>query len=140
MSSLSAVEDQLALPVLAPAALLGIARDLAREAEKWQALAQHRPDERWFLRVAAHEKFDTWLIGWDAHQGVDLHDHGGSAGALYVVEGELLETSGRRDGGAELATSASPPALRARWVPVTCTGSRIGRPRWRRVCTCTLRL
>ena len=28
-----------------------------------------------------------WLIGWDSYQGVDLHDHGGSSGALYVVDG-----------------------------------------------------
>jgi mannose-6-phosphate isomerase-like protein (cupin superfamily) len=83
---------------LAPAALLGVVRDLARDAETWRALVQHEVDERWFLRLAADEQFDTWLIGWNARQGVDLHDHGGSAGALYVVEGELLETSGR-DGG-----------------------------------------
>jgi hypothetical protein len=101
MPSLSAVEDRIAASVLAPAALLGVARELARDAAKWRAVAQHRPDERWFLRIAAHEEFDTWLIGWDAHRGVDLHDHGGSAGALYVVEGELLETSGRRDGAAQ---------------------------------------
>jgi hypothetical protein len=102
MPSLSAVEDRLVPSLLAPAALLGIAHELARDPEKWRALAQHRPEERWFRRVAACEEFDTWLIGWDAHQGVDLHDHGGSAGALYVVEGELLETSGRRDGGTGL--------------------------------------
>ena len=47
---------------------------------------------------SAHDGFDTWLIGWDSHQGVDLHDHGGSAGAFYVVDGELLETSTRRAG------------------------------------------
>jgi hypothetical protein len=39
MPSLSAVEDRLIPSVLAPAALLGIARDLARDAEKWRALA-----------------------------------------------------------------------------------------------------
>ncbi|MDQ1431370.1 MAG: hypothetical protein QOF40_1972, partial [Actinomycetota bacterium] len=102
MPSPSAVEDRRVPSVLSPVALLGIARDLARDAAKWLAVAQHHPDERWFLRIAAREEFDTWLIGWDAHQGVDLHDHGGSAGALYVVEGALLETSGRRAGGVEL--------------------------------------
>ena len=108
MSSLSAVEDRsapawpdVARP-LAPAALLGVVRELARDVATWRALARHHADERWFLRVAAHEAYDTWLIGWDAHQGVDLHDHGGSAGAFSVVEGELVETSGRRDRGMEL--------------------------------------
>ena len=52
---------------------------------------------RWFVRLSTNPRYDAWLIGWHAHQGVDLHDHGGSAGALYVVEGELLETSGRLD-------------------------------------------
>jgi hypothetical protein len=83
---------------LAPATLLGIARELARDAETWRSLARHHPDERWFLRLAAHDDHDMWLIGWDSFQGVDLHDHGGSAGALYVVDGELLELSTRRDG------------------------------------------
>jgi Cysteine dioxygenase type I len=98
MTSLTILEGG-AAPVahpLAPAALLGIARDLAQDAVTWRALAQHHPDERWFRRLAAYDDYDTWLIGWDGHQGVDLHDHGGSSGALYVVEGELLETSGSR--------------------------------------------
>ena len=76
---------------LAPAALLAIARELARDASTWRALARHHPDERWFVRLAEHDAYDVWLIGWDSHQGVDLHDHGGSAGALYVVAGELVE-------------------------------------------------
>jgi hypothetical protein len=99
MSSLSVLEGRAAPVVqpLAPATLLGIARELALDVETWRVLAQHHPDERWFRRLAAHRDYDTWLIGWDSHQGVDLHDHGGSAGAFYVVEGELLETSGRRD-------------------------------------------
>jgi hypothetical protein len=87
---------------LAPAALLQITRDLAQDHERWRALAQHTSWERWFTRLAAHEDHDVWLIGWDSYQGVDLHDHGGSSGALYVVEGELLETSTRREGGAFL--------------------------------------
>ena len=65
----------------------------------------------WFVRLSANVRYDAWLIGWHAHQGVDLHDHGGSAGALYVVEGELLETSGRLDVEGRAATKRrSPPA------------------------------
>ncbi|HXY93597.1 MAG TPA: cysteine dioxygenase family protein [Acidimicrobiia bacterium] len=78
---------------LSPNALLEVALDLARDASTWRALARHDPAERWFVRLAFNDCFDTWLIGWHARQGVDLHDHGGSAGALYVVEGELLETA-----------------------------------------------
>jgi hypothetical protein len=87
---------------LTPAILLGIARDLARHTDTWRSLAQHRPDERWCLRLDAHDDHDTWLIGWDSFQGVDLHDHGGSAGALYVLDGELLELSTGRGGTGRL--------------------------------------
>jgi hypothetical protein len=83
---------------LSPAELLGITRELARNQETWRAQVQHTPRERWFSRIAAHDDHDVWLIGWDSYQGVDLHDHGGSSGALYVVDGELLETSTRREG------------------------------------------
>ena len=87
---------------LSPAELLGVLRTLSRDASTWRALARHTADERWFLRLAAEAEYDTWLIGWYPGQGVDLHDHGGSAGALCVVEGELRETSTRRDGDARL--------------------------------------
>lgn len=81
---------------LSPAQLLGVVRGLASDPGHWRALVRHTPAERWFRRLVAHDEFDGWLIGWDSYQGVAFHDHGGSAGALYVVEGELLETSARR--------------------------------------------
>jgi hypothetical protein len=82
---------------LPPDRLLEIVNSLARDADTWRALARHHREQRWFVRLSANVRYDAWLIGWHAHQGVDLHDHGGSAGALYVVEGELLETSGQLD-------------------------------------------
>jgi hypothetical protein len=81
---------------LSPAALLGIARELSTQRERWLTLVEHRPDERWFTRVAADDDVDVWLIGWDSFQGVELHDHGGAAGVLYVVDGTLQETSAPR--------------------------------------------
>jgi hypothetical protein len=81
---------------LTPAQLLGVVRGLASDSDQWRALVRHTSTERWFQRLVAHDEFDCWLIGWDAHQGVAFHDHGGSAGALYVVDGELLETSAPR--------------------------------------------
>ena len=89
-------------PTLTPAELLGIARDLANERDRWLALVEHRPDERWFARVVAEDDHDVWLIGWDSFQGVELHDHGGAAGVLYVVDGVLQETSAARDGRGRL--------------------------------------
>jgi hypothetical protein len=81
---------------LTPADLLQIVRRLAEDRERWLALVEHRPDERWFARVVAEADHDVWLIGWDSFQGVELHDHGGAAGVLYVVDGALQETSAAR--------------------------------------------
>lgn len=36
--------------------------------------------------------FEAWLLGWPVGEGIELHDHGPSAGALVVVEGTLIET------------------------------------------------
>jgi hypothetical protein len=83
-------------PSLTPARLLHIVRELAAERDRWLALVEHRPDERWFARVAVEPDHDAWLIGWDSFQGVELHDHGGAIGVLYVVDGVLQETSTAR--------------------------------------------
>jgi hypothetical protein len=88
---------------LTPADLLQIVRRLAAERDRWLALVEHRPDERWFARVAADADHDVWLIGWDSFQGVELHDHGGATGVLYVVDGALLETSTARGGSTQLS-------------------------------------
>jgi hypothetical protein len=99
MSLLAARPASTVAPTLSPAALLGIARDLAADRDRLLDLVEHTPDQRWFTRLSVADDHDVWLIGWDSYQGVDLHDHGGSCGALYVVEGELLETSTRKGGG-----------------------------------------
>jgi mannose-6-phosphate isomerase-like protein (cupin superfamily) len=76
--------------------LLRIVRDLAADRDRWLARVVHRPDQRWFERVTLADDHDVWLIGWDSFQGVDLHDHGDATGVLYVVDGELVETSTTR--------------------------------------------
>jgi hypothetical protein len=82
--------------------LLELAEELARDRHTWLARVEHRDDHRWFERVVANDVFDAWLIGWHTTQGVDLHDHGGSSGALSVLDGELTEVSGRRGAGTAL--------------------------------------
>jgi hypothetical protein len=54
-------------------------------------------DERWFTRLHGDDELDVWLISWVPERSTELHDHGGSLGALTVVSGALLET--RWDGG-----------------------------------------
>jgi hypothetical protein len=47
--------------------------------------------------VAQAPDFDAWLIAWPRGGTIDLHDHGGSRGALHVISGSLVETIPRRD-------------------------------------------
>src|SRR5262249_1841125 len=39
-------------------------------------------DSRWFTRLHGDDESDTWLISWVPGQATELHDHGGSLGAL----------------------------------------------------------
>lgn len=54
--------------------------------------------ERWFTRLHGTDELDVWLISWVPDCSTELHDHGGSLGALTVVTGALRET--RWDGEA----------------------------------------
>jgi hypothetical protein len=46
---------------------------------------------RWFTRIHGDEELDIWLISWVPGHATELHDHGGSLGALTVVFGSLNE-------------------------------------------------
>lgn len=46
---------------------------------------------RWFTRLHGDEELDVWLISWVPGHPTDLHDHGGSLGALTVLSGALNE-------------------------------------------------
>ncbi|BBZ41188.1 cysteine dioxygenase [Mycobacterium conspicuum] len=50
------------------------------------------PDgERWFTRIHGDDELDVWLISWVPGHATELHDHGGSLGALTVLSGSLNE-------------------------------------------------
>lgn len=49
-------------------------------------------DERWYRRLHGDDELDIWLISWVPGKATELHDHGGSLGALTVVSGALRET------------------------------------------------
>jgi Cysteine dioxygenase type I len=46
---------------------------------------------RWFTRIHGDDELDVWLISWVPGHPTELHDHGGSLGALTVVSGSLNE-------------------------------------------------
>src|SRR5205807_1953050 len=79
-------------PTLDPAELAAVAGRLASFANRWSALAAPHPDRRWYARLHRDTDHEVWLLGWDRAQGIDLHDHGGSAGAFCVVTGRLVES------------------------------------------------
>ena len=53
---------------------------------------RHDAERRWFLRRYRTHDVEAWLLGWTVEQAIELHDHGGSAAAVIVLEGELVET------------------------------------------------
>jgi hypothetical protein len=46
---------------------------------------------RWFTRIYGDDELDIWLISWVPGHATELHDHGGSLGALTVLSGSLNE-------------------------------------------------
>jgi hypothetical protein len=88
-----------------PEELLAIALSLAAQAPTWPGMS--RPSRRsWDLMVAS-ETVEAWVIAWPPGGSVELHDHGGSAGAVVVATGELVETSvvAQPSGGVALRTT-----------------------------------
>ena len=74
-----------------PARLLAaIAVDYSFSA-RFEVIPSPPPGERTSARVHRRAAYDIWLIRWGAGSRTVLHDHGGSAGALYVVAGDLVE-------------------------------------------------
>jgi Cysteine dioxygenase type I len=74
-----------------PDDLLSIALGLAARAPSWPGMAQ--PTCRSWELMVASETVEAWVIAWPSGGSVELHDHGGSAGAVVVAQGELVETS-----------------------------------------------
>ena len=86
-------------PVLTPpVGLDGLAATAARLARSavWKTLTPLTDTERWYALVAASDSFEAWVIGWPVGGAIELHDHGGSSGAVHVVRGALEETSTNR--------------------------------------------
>ena len=54
-------------------------------------------DRRWFTRVHGDDDLDIWLISWVRGHATELHDHGGSLGALTLLSGSLDEFRWDRD-------------------------------------------
>jgi quercetin dioxygenase-like cupin family protein len=75
-----------------------IAAGVAQVPEAWRDLVCHDPAGRRPVRLMATDAYEVWVIGWTKGQSVRPHDHGGSAAAVLVTDGELTEVTllGRR--------------------------------------------
>ena len=63
---------------------------------------RHDPARRGFVRLLDTPEVEAWLLTWTHTQSIELHDHGGSAGAAMVVAGELTESFTNRVSNAPL--------------------------------------
>jgi predicted metal-dependent enzyme (double-stranded beta helix superfamily) len=104
--------------------LTAITRQVAAEVAAGRHEVRVDRAHRWSRRLHADPHLDVWLISWSTEQAAELHDHGGSIGALTVVRGELTEwrwTSGRpadhEVSAEELAVCG--PGLRRRTLPAS---------------------
>lgn len=99
-----------------PAGVLAdIATGIAAARPLWGAVVHHDTECRRPVRLLATERYEVWVIGWTPGQGVELHDHGGSAGTFVVTSGTLTELL-PRPGAAPVERSLE--SGRVRHVPV----------------------
>jgi quercetin dioxygenase-like cupin family protein len=77
---------------LTTASLASVARELADSPEVWWPKVRRAGGRRWYEPLTEDPGFEAWLLGWPPGEGIELHDHGPSSGALVVVEGILSET------------------------------------------------
>ncbi len=82
--------------VLPTAHLTDVAQVLAACPALWAPLAVHDLDHRVHVRLTAGPDWEAYLITWPSGHGVEVHDHGDSAGAVAVVAGSLVELVARR--------------------------------------------
>jgi predicted metal-dependent enzyme (double-stranded beta helix superfamily) len=68
-----------------------IAAALAARPQLWRPFVRYDAESRYYARLASEPHYEAWLLTWLPGQGTDWHDHGGSAGAFTVVQGELTE-------------------------------------------------
>jgi hypothetical protein len=73
-----------------PGVLTAIASGLA-QALTGSELVLVTGQQRDYTRLLATPEYEAWLIAWAPAGGLQLHDHGGSRGAVQVARGRLVE-------------------------------------------------
>ncbi|MGP0029899.1 MAG: cysteine dioxygenase [Acidimicrobiales bacterium] len=74
-----------------PPELLALVRSYATEFEDRLPGARPHLSARSYELLELTDDLEIWAIHWPKDHGLELHDHGGSSGALWVVRGALEE-------------------------------------------------
>jgi hypothetical protein len=88
-----------------PFNLLAIARELVDSAQRWPGMRD--PSQRIWELMVESDAFEAWVIGWPPGGTIELHDHGGSSGAVVVASGELVEMAVTEDRRGALSTTST---------------------------------
>jgi predicted metal-dependent enzyme (double-stranded beta helix superfamily) len=115
---------------LGPLELLNVLQDYVTEMAGLVPAATSDLTERQYELLELTDELEIWAIHWPQGRGLELHDHGGSVGALWVVKGALEEhyietprTIARRTlaagGGAAFGPSYIHDVVNARPAPAT---------------------
>ena len=102
--------------------LSALTREIAADVAAGRHEVQVDAARRWSRRLHVDDHLDVWLIGWTGTQAAELHDHGGSLGALTVVSGALTEWHWSAGAADDLEAAAEElagrgPRLRRRVLP-----------------------
>ncbi len=74
-----------------PLVLLDLLQSYVAETAELLPRADPGLAERSYELLELTDELEIWAIHWPQGKGLELHDHGGSVGALWVVEGTLEE-------------------------------------------------
>jgi Cysteine dioxygenase type I len=78
-------------PAYSPADLLAVAKAHAGSLSVALRPEAPEPTERTYRLLASDDDVEVWVIHWPAGGHIELHDHGESSGAVWVVRGSLEE-------------------------------------------------
>lgn len=71
--------------------LIQLALAVAADRDAWEHEIRHDIEERTYSRLALDDDAEVWLICWSEGHDTGFHDHDGSAGAVAVIDGAVVE-------------------------------------------------